>query len=69
MRFVGVQLRAPAPVKWCTAYLLSRSDARLRSYAVRTADYVGELTIDKLRELDAALLIALGIPASTRPLA
>ena len=33
---------------------------------VRLTDYVGELTGDKLRELDIALLIALGIPASSR---
>ena len=33
----------------------------------RLTDYVGELTTDKLRELDNALLVALGIPSSTRP--
>jgi hypothetical protein len=27
-------------------------------------DYVGELTTDKLRELDSALLVALGISAT-----
>jgi mRNA interferase MazF len=32
----------------------------------RLTDYVGELTTAKLRELDTALLIALGITASTR---
>jgi hypothetical protein len=30
----------------------------------RLTDYVGELTTDKLRELDSALLVALGIPAT-----
>jgi mRNA-degrading endonuclease toxin of MazEF toxin-antitoxin module len=30
----------------------------------RLTDYIGELAADKLRELDAALLIALGIPSS-----
>lgn len=30
----------------------------------RLTDYVGELTVDKLHELDTALLIALGISAS-----
>jgi mRNA interferase MazF len=33
----------------------------------RLTDYVGELTTDKLRELDNALLVALGIPSSARP--
>ncbi|MBV8208774.1 MAG: type II toxin-antitoxin system PemK/MazF family toxin [Burkholderiaceae bacterium] len=33
----------------------------------RLTDYVGELAGDKLRDLDDALLVALGIPASTRP--
>jgi mRNA interferase MazF len=33
----------------------------------RLTDYVGELTADKLRELDNALAVALGIPASARP--
>jgi len=33
----------------------------------RLTDYVGELTGDKLRDLDNALLVALGIPASARP--
>ncbi len=32
----------------------------------RLTDYVGELTADKLRELDNALLVALGIPSSAR---
>jgi mRNA interferase MazF len=32
----------------------------------KLTDYIGELTAGKLRELDDALLIALGIPASTR---
>jgi mRNA-degrading endonuclease toxin of MazEF toxin-antitoxin module len=32
----------------------------------RLTDYVGELTTAKLRELDTALLIALGITASAR---
>src|ERR1700690_1064655 len=32
----------------------------------RLTDYVGELTADKLRELDNALLSALGIPTSAR---
>jgi mRNA-degrading endonuclease toxin of MazEF toxin-antitoxin module len=32
----------------------------------RLTDYVGELTSDKLRELDAALLIALGLPIGAR---
>jgi mRNA interferase MazF len=30
----------------------------------RLTDYVGELTTEKLRELDIALLVALGIPPS-----
>jgi mRNA interferase MazF len=34
----------------------------------RLTDYVGELTPDKLRELDFALLVALGIPASAQTL-
>jgi mRNA interferase MazF len=34
----------------------------------RLTDYVGELALDKLRELDQALLIALGLPASSLPL-
>jgi mRNA interferase MazF len=33
----------------------------------RLTDYVGELTADKLRELDNALLVALGLPTSARP--
>jgi mRNA interferase MazF len=33
----------------------------------RLKDYVGELTHDKLRELDNAVLAALGLPTSTRP--
>jgi mRNA-degrading endonuclease toxin of MazEF toxin-antitoxin module len=33
----------------------------------RLTDYVGELTADKLRELDNALLVALGVPTSARP--
>jgi mRNA-degrading endonuclease toxin of MazEF toxin-antitoxin module len=33
----------------------------------RLTDYVGELAPDKLRELDNALLVALGIPTRTRP--
>ena len=33
----------------------------------RLTDYVGELASDKLRELDSALLIALGLPTGTRP--
>lgn len=32
----------------------------------RLTDYVGELTTDKLRELDIALLAALGIPTGVR---
>ena len=32
----------------------------------RLTDYVGELAIDKLRELDSALLVALGLPSGTR---
>jgi mRNA-degrading endonuclease toxin of MazEF toxin-antitoxin module len=32
----------------------------------KLTDYVGELTTAKLRELDTALLIALGIMAGTR---
>jgi mRNA interferase MazF len=32
----------------------------------KLTDYVGELTTAKLRELDTALLIALGITASAR---
>jgi mRNA interferase MazF len=35
----------------------------------RLSDYVGELSPSKLRELDNALLAALGIPPSARPLA
>jgi mRNA interferase MazF len=35
----------------------------------RLTDYVGDLTADKLRELDDALLVALGLPTSARPLA
>jgi mRNA interferase MazF len=34
----------------------------------RLTDYVGELALAKLRELDRALLIALGLPASSLPL-
>jgi mRNA-degrading endonuclease toxin of MazEF toxin-antitoxin module len=33
----------------------------------RLTDYVGELASDKLRELDSALIIALGLPTSARP--
>ena len=33
----------------------------------RLTDYVGELTADKLRELDDALMVALGIATSARP--
>jgi mRNA-degrading endonuclease toxin of MazEF toxin-antitoxin module len=33
----------------------------------RLTDYVGELVSDKLRELDSALLIALGLPTSAQP--
>lgn len=33
----------------------------------KLTDYVGELTTDKLRELDIALLVALGIPTSVQP--
>ena len=33
----------------------------------RLTDYVGELASDKLRELDNALLVALGLPTSIRP--
>ena len=33
----------------------------------RLTDYVGELGADKLRELDSALLVALGLPTGTRP--
>jgi mRNA interferase MazF len=32
----------------------------------RLTDYVGELAPDKLRELDRALLIALGLPSAAR---
>ncbi|MGO9949923.1 MAG: type II toxin-antitoxin system PemK/MazF family toxin [Steroidobacteraceae bacterium] len=32
----------------------------------RLTDYVGELASDKLRELDSALLIALGLPTGAR---
>jgi mRNA interferase MazF len=32
----------------------------------RQTDYIGELTTEKLRELDDALLVALGIPTSAR---
>jgi len=32
----------------------------------RLTDYVGELASDKLRELDGALLIALGLPNRER---
>jgi mRNA interferase MazF len=32
----------------------------------RLTDYIGELTADKLRELDNALLVALGISSSAR---
>jgi mRNA-degrading endonuclease toxin of MazEF toxin-antitoxin module len=33
----------------------------------RLTDYVGELASDKLRELDSALLRALGLPTGARP--
>jgi mRNA interferase MazF len=33
----------------------------------RLTDYVGELASDKLRDLDSALLIALGLPTGARP--
>ena len=33
----------------------------------RLTDYIGELTAEKLRRLDSALMLALGIPASARP--
>ena len=33
----------------------------------RLTDYVGELADDKLRELDRALLVALGVPPGARP--
>jgi mRNA-degrading endonuclease toxin of MazEF toxin-antitoxin module len=32
----------------------------------RLTDYVGELTVDKIRELDDALLVALGLPTNAR---
>src|ERR1700733_13909510 len=32
----------------------------------RLTDYVGELAADKLRELDSALLVALGLPTGVR---
>jgi mRNA interferase MazF len=32
----------------------------------RLSDYVGELTADKLRELDGALLVSLGLPTGAR---
>jgi mRNA-degrading endonuclease toxin of MazEF toxin-antitoxin module len=32
----------------------------------RLTDYVGELAGDKLRELDGALLVALGLPTGGR---
>src|ERR1700732_946319 len=32
----------------------------------RLTDYVGELSLDKLRELDNALLVALGLPRGAR---
>jgi mRNA-degrading endonuclease toxin of MazEF toxin-antitoxin module len=32
----------------------------------RLTDHVGDLTTDKLRELDNALLVALGIPTSAK---
>jgi mRNA interferase MazF len=32
----------------------------------KLTDYIGELTTEKLRELDGALLVALGIPTSAR---
>jgi mRNA-degrading endonuclease toxin of MazEF toxin-antitoxin module len=31
----------------------------------RLTDYVGELATDKMRELDIALTVALGLPASS----
>ena len=34
----------------------------------RLTDYIGELAVDKLRELDNSLLLALGIPKSARSL-
>jgi mRNA interferase MazF len=33
----------------------------------RLTDFVGKLGADKLRELDAALAVALGLPARGRP--
>jgi mRNA-degrading endonuclease toxin of MazEF toxin-antitoxin module len=33
----------------------------------RLTDFVGELASDKLRQLDSALLIALGFPTGARP--
>jgi len=33
----------------------------------RLTDHVGELTVDKLREIDNALLVALGISTGARP--
>jgi mRNA interferase MazF len=33
----------------------------------RLTDFVGELAPDKLRELDNALIIALGVPTATSP--
>jgi mRNA-degrading endonuclease toxin of MazEF toxin-antitoxin module len=33
----------------------------------RMTDFVGELAASKLRELDDALSVALGIPSGTRP--
>lgn len=32
----------------------------------RLTDYVGELSVDKVRELDSALLVALGLPSVAR---
>jgi mRNA-degrading endonuclease toxin of MazEF toxin-antitoxin module len=32
----------------------------------RLTDYVGELTTERLRDLDVALLFALGIPTNAR---
>jgi mRNA interferase MazF len=62
----------PTQVAVCTAEGLKHEsavqcDGLMSLEKSRLTDYVGELTTEKLRELDNALLVALGIPTSARP--
>ena len=49
-------------------YAITSSDGLMSLEKSRLTDFVGELAPSKLRELDNALIVALGIPTGTRPL-